>query len=133
MEEKLPNKLGKICKNNHEVLKVIKNINKENFKTNKKFIYDLQNRLSFNDKILSSIKIVSIFNILRNRVRNNNKYFNYKKNSFKQKIKKFIKKSIYKVIKLKNQLSTFEEKFPILKISELEAYKKEFEIFDKKL
>ena len=108
---KLPNKLGKICKNNHEVLKVIKNINKENFKTNKKFIYDLQNRLSFNDKILSSIKIVSIFNILRNRVRNNNKYFNYKKNSFKQKIKKFIKKSIYKVIKLKNQPSTFEEKF----------------------
>lgn len=130
---KLPNKLGKICKNNHEVLKVIKNINKENFKTNKKFIYDLQNRLNFNDKILSSIKIVSIFNILRNRVKNNNKYFNYKKNSFKQKIKTFIKKSIYKVIKLKNQPSTFEEKFPILKISELEAHKKEFEIFDKKL
>ena len=114
-------------------MKVIKNINKENFKTNKKFIYDLQNRLNFNDKILSSIKIVSIFNILRNRVKNNNKYFNYKKNSFKQKIKTFIKKSIYKVIKLKNQPSTFEEKFPILKISELEAHKKEFEIFDKKL
>ena len=92
----------------------------------------MQNRLSFNDKILSSIKIVSIFNILRNRVRNNNKYFNYKKNSFKQKIKNLLKNQSIKLSSLKINQVHLKRNFNF-KISELEAYKKEFEIFDKKL
>ncbi len=130
---KLPNKLGKLCTNNIEVLKVIKNINNENFKTNKKFINELRYRLSFNDKMLSSIKIVNIFNTLKSKISNNENYFNYKKNFFKQRIKIIIKKIIYKIIKFKKEPSIFEEKFPVLKISEIEAYKKEFEVFDKEL